>query len=118
MKKNDVLRLEIVDITNLGFGVGRHEGQVVFVSDAVKGDVVRAKIILSDLPVLCLKNQSENSPTGSFSLYSFLSVILCLGVPKFMVFAVFVSHQFGMGALLDDSTFVEHGNLVAELAAG
>ena len=45
MKKNDVLRLEIVDITNLGFGVGRHEGQVVFVSDAVKGDVVRAKII-------------------------------------------------------------------------
>ena len=34
MKKNDVLKLEITDITNLGFGVGKSGGQVVFVSDA------------------------------------------------------------------------------------
>ena len=45
MKKNDILTLEIVDITNLGFGVARHEGQVIFVSDAVKGDVASVKII-------------------------------------------------------------------------
>jgi 23S rRNA (uracil1939-C5)-methyltransferase len=45
MKKNDLITLEINDITNLGFGVGRHEGHVVFVSDAVKGDVVSVKII-------------------------------------------------------------------------
>ena len=32
-------------MTNLGFGVGRHEGQVIFVSDAVIGDVLEARII-------------------------------------------------------------------------
>ncbi len=45
MKKNDVLTTEILDITNLGFGVARCTGEVIFVSDAVKGDVVRIKII-------------------------------------------------------------------------
>ena len=45
MKKNEVLTLEITDITNLGFGVGKRNGQVIFVSDAVKGDLVEAKII-------------------------------------------------------------------------
>ena len=45
LNKNDVIELEIYDITNLGFGVGKHEGQVVFVNDAVPGDFVSAKII-------------------------------------------------------------------------
>ncbi len=45
LKKNDVIRLEICDLTNLGFGVGRYDGQVVFVSDTVPGDVIDAKII-------------------------------------------------------------------------
>ena len=45
LKKNDVIELEIYDITNLGFGVGKHEGQVVFVNDAVPGDLISAKII-------------------------------------------------------------------------
>ena len=45
IKKNDVVKLNIEDMTNLGFGVGRHEGQVVFVSDAVTGDVLEARII-------------------------------------------------------------------------
>ena len=45
LKKNDVLDLEITDITNLGFGVARKDGQVVFVSGAVTGDVVKAKVI-------------------------------------------------------------------------
>ena len=45
LKKNETLELEINDITNLGFGVGKHDGQVVFVNDAVPGDVVTAKII-------------------------------------------------------------------------
>ena len=40
-----MLDLEITDITNLGFGVGRVNGQVIFVSGAVTGDLVRAKII-------------------------------------------------------------------------
>lgn len=45
LKKNDTIRITVDDITNLGFGVGRHEGQVVFVSDCVTGDVVDAGII-------------------------------------------------------------------------
>ncbi|MBQ7333180.1 MAG: TRAM domain-containing protein, partial [Clostridia bacterium] len=45
LKKNSTVELEIKDITNLGFGVGKIDGQVVFVSDAVPGDRVLAKII-------------------------------------------------------------------------
>ena len=45
LKKNDTLTLKIEDITNLGFGVAKHEGAVIFVSDTVPGDVVEAKII-------------------------------------------------------------------------
>ena len=45
LKKNQIIELDIVDITNLGFGVGRYNGMVVFVSDAVVGDVIKAKII-------------------------------------------------------------------------
>lgn len=45
IKKNDIIKLEINSITNLGFGVSRHEGLVIFVGGAVTGDVVLAKII-------------------------------------------------------------------------
>ena len=45
LKKNDVIKLRIDSITNLGFGVGRHEGLVVFVSDTVTGDEAEVKII-------------------------------------------------------------------------
>lgn len=45
LKKNDTLTLKIEDITNLGFGVGKHEGAVIFVSGAVTGDTVDVKII-------------------------------------------------------------------------
>ena len=45
LKKNQTLTLEITSITNLGFGVGREDGIVVFVSGAVLGDVAEVKII-------------------------------------------------------------------------
>lgn len=45
MKKNEVLRLEIEDLNNLGFGVSHVDGKVVFVSGAVTGDVLEAQII-------------------------------------------------------------------------
>ena len=44
-KKNEICRLEITDINNLGFGVGRHEGKVVFVGAAVEGDLADVRII-------------------------------------------------------------------------
>lgn len=45
MKKNDLIKLQIEDITNLGFGVGKVSGAVVFVSGAVPGDVCEVRII-------------------------------------------------------------------------
>lgn len=45
IKKNDVIELEITDLNNLGNGVGRIDGRVVFVRGAVSGDLVRARII-------------------------------------------------------------------------
>ena len=45
MQKNDIITLKITDINNLGYGVGRHDGVVVFVAGAVSGDMVKAKII-------------------------------------------------------------------------
>ena len=45
LKKNDVFTSEIVDITNLGFGVAKQDGAVVFVSGAVPGDVAEIKVI-------------------------------------------------------------------------
>ena len=45
LKKNEIIKLKIEDITNLGFGVGRHDGQVVFVADTVTYDECEVKII-------------------------------------------------------------------------
>ena len=45
LRKNDVFTSEIIDITNLGFGVCKKDGQVVFVNGAVPGDVAEIKII-------------------------------------------------------------------------
>lgn len=45
MKKNDTVTVKIEDVTNLGFGVAKPEGKVLFVSGTVTGDVARVKII-------------------------------------------------------------------------
>ena len=45
LKKNQVITLKIEDITNLGFGVGRYGGEVVFVSDTVPLDEVECTVI-------------------------------------------------------------------------
>jgi len=45
LKKNDIVSIKIEDITNLGFGVGKYDGAVIFVNDTVPGDEVKAKII-------------------------------------------------------------------------
>ena len=43
--KNDIIQIEITDITPEGFGVGRNDGKVVFVADTAVGDVITAKIL-------------------------------------------------------------------------
>ncbi len=45
MKKNEVIRLKIEDLNNLGFGISHIDGKVVFVRGAVLGDEVEAQII-------------------------------------------------------------------------
>ena len=45
VKKNDLIRIKINGITNLGFGVGRYEGMVIFSSDTVPGDEAVCRII-------------------------------------------------------------------------
>lgn len=51
MRKNEIVRLQIEEINNLGYGVGHlsnadgSRAQVVFVRDAVTGDVLDARII-------------------------------------------------------------------------
>ena len=44
-KKNQCVTVEINDLTDLGFGVGRIDGAVVFVSDTVPGDECEVKLI-------------------------------------------------------------------------
>ena len=45
-------------------------------------------------------------------------VILCLGVPEFVVFAVCICKQAVVGTLLDHAAIVEYGDFIAELAGG
>ena len=44
-KKNDLVALEITDLTEEGQGVGKKDGLVFFVKDSVMGDVVEARIL-------------------------------------------------------------------------
>ena len=51
MQKNDIIRLTVEEINNLGFGVAHtKEGQVVFVRDAVTGDELEARIVKVNKP--------------------------------------------------------------------
>ena len=43
--KNDILELEITDITPEGFGVGRSDGKVYFVADTAIGDVAKCLVL-------------------------------------------------------------------------
>lgn len=45
MNKNDIIELEITDVTAEGSGVGRHDGMAVFVPAAAAGDVISCRIV-------------------------------------------------------------------------
>ena len=44
-RKNELIVLNIESINNLGYGVAKYNGLVIFVSGAVTGDVINAKVI-------------------------------------------------------------------------
>ena len=45
MNKNDIIRLEIVDMTSDGSGVGKADSMVVFVPDTAVGDICDVRIL-------------------------------------------------------------------------
>ena len=45
MKKNEIVRLEITDITSDGNGVGKYDNVAVFVPETAVGDLIDAKIV-------------------------------------------------------------------------
>lgn len=45
VQKNDVIQLEITDLTHEGQGVGRYEGMAVFVPQTAPGDVAQVKVV-------------------------------------------------------------------------
>ena len=45
MEKNEVVQIEITDLTEEGHGIGRYEGMAVFVPNAIPGDTAEVKII-------------------------------------------------------------------------
>ena len=45
LQKNDLIMLEITDLTEKGQGVGKKDGLVFFVKDSVMGDLVEARIL-------------------------------------------------------------------------
>ncbi len=63
LKKNAVIKLNIEDLTDLGFGVGRVDGLVVFVSDTVPGDVCEVKIIKATSSFLVGRVEKMLSPS-------------------------------------------------------
>ena len=63
MKKNDVLKLKIEDLNNLGYGVAHVDGKAVFVSGAVDGDTVSARIIKDNKTYSVAKKESIITPS-------------------------------------------------------
>lgn len=45
IKKNDIIEIEITDISGQGSGIGRYEGMAVFVPQTVVGDIINARIL-------------------------------------------------------------------------
>ncbi|MBO5955402.1 MAG: TRAM domain-containing protein, partial [Clostridia bacterium] len=45
MKKNDIIRLSVTDVTGEGSGVGRYEGMAIFVPFTAAGDVIDCRIV-------------------------------------------------------------------------
>lgn len=70
MQKNDILRVRIEEINNLGFGVAHAEeknggrGKVIFVRDAVTGDVLDARIIKVNKSYLIAKIERMIEPSA------------------------------------------------------
>ena len=79
MKKGDTVSLAITDVNNLGCGVGRLEGKVVFVKGAVTGDTVTATVIKDNKSFAVAKLESVTVSSPLRERESFCSAPLSCG---------------------------------------
>ncbi len=63
LKKNEIYRVKIEDLNNLGFGVAKIDGQTVFVSSAVDGDEADIRIILVNKTYAVARLETLISPS-------------------------------------------------------
>ena len=45
MKKNDIIDVEIVDLTHEGQGVAKVDGLVFFVENALPGEIIKMRVL-------------------------------------------------------------------------
>lgn len=67
LSKNDIITLEIVDLTAEAMGVGRHEGMAVFVPMSAVGDKLSVRIVkVQKISAMAsLRRSSPPLPCGS-----------------------------------------------------
>ncbi|MBE6535763.1 MAG: 23S rRNA (uracil(1939)-C(5))-methyltransferase RlmD [Ruminococcaceae bacterium] len=79
MKKGDILELDVTDINNLGCGIGRADGKVVFVKGAVTGDRVRTIIIKDNKSYAVGRLDAVISPSAHRESVEFCTAPLSCG---------------------------------------
>ncbi len=85
MQKNDILRVRIEEINNLGFGVAHAEekngarGKVIFVRDAVTDDVLDARIIKVNKSYLIAKIEKMIEPSALRATEGVCTAVGCGG---------------------------------------
>jgi 23S rRNA (uracil1939-C5)-methyltransferase len=77
--KNQKYEIKIEDLNNLGYGVGRIGDTVAFVSGAVDGDLVLAKVILVKKNYVVAKAEKIIEPSPYRASESFCSSVGCGG---------------------------------------
>lgn len=58
LKKNQLLHVRVEDLNNLGFGVAKAGGEVLFIKGAVDGDEVTARVILANKTYAVAKTEA------------------------------------------------------------
>ena len=78
--KNQTYEIKIEDLNNLGYGVGRIGDTVAFVSGAVDGDLVLAKVILAKKNYVVARTEKIIEPSPYRVKESFCSSVGCFTV--------------------------------------
>ena len=105
LTKNALVRIEITDLNNLGFGVGRVEGKVVFVGGAVDGDVVEARILRVNAGYAVAKTETVITP----SPHRAPSPCAAKGCGGCAYLSVNAAHESALKTAAVRASFAKHG---------